>query len=148
MSWLTNRRLWLVVLLLLALLAAAYAYVHAPLPDDDELHQGFVLGGMSLSLFLPHAYGEKKGVTPDDLRALGLINHPDLRHCLSYYSVRTSHKELQGLKMDHIPIRSQINQINQILTPVAAHIGFTVLPTIPHQTHDYTNNSQEKNTII
>jgi hypothetical protein len=39
MRWLTNRRLWLVVLLLLAALAAAYAYIHAPLPDDDELHQ-------------------------------------------------------------------------------------------------------------
>ncbi len=39
MSFLTNRRLWLVVLLLLAVLAAAYAYVHAPRPDDDELHR-------------------------------------------------------------------------------------------------------------
>lgn len=39
MSWLTNRRVWVVLVVMLAMMAAAYAYVHAPLPDNDELNQ-------------------------------------------------------------------------------------------------------------
>ena len=57
---------------------------------------------------------------------LGFINHPDGHH----YAIQVLEANFSDefLGMGQIPQRGYINQISQILTPVAAGLGFTVLP--------------------
>lgn len=62
------------------------------------------------------------------LKTLGLISHPDAEHYLSLYFHQSDESELQQLDIQTIPITGAINQIGQILYPVAKGLGFTVLP--------------------
>lgn len=62
------------------------------------------------------------------LQTLGLISHPDAEHYLSLYFAQSNEPELQQLDVNTIPITGAINQIGQILSPVAKGLGFTVLP--------------------
>ena len=59
---------------------------------------------------------------------LGFISHPDAEHYLSLYIKHSKDKSLNSLDISKIPIISSINQISQILEPVAQGIGFTILP--------------------
>lgn len=59
---------------------------------------------------------------------LGLISHPDAEHYLSLYFAQSTDKALVQLDYLSIPIVGSINQISQILQPIAKGIGFTVLP--------------------
>ncbi|MDP5138668.1 LysR substrate-binding domain-containing protein, partial [Rheinheimera baltica] len=59
---------------------------------------------------------------------LGLINHPDAEHYLSLYFKQSKEQELTQLDVSKIPVIGSINQISQILEPIAQGIGFTVLP--------------------
>lgn len=62
------------------------------------------------------------------LLGLGLINHPDAEHYLSLYFKQSKEQELTQLDVSKIPVIGSINQISQILEPIAQGIGFTVLP--------------------
>lgn len=85
------------------------------------------LGQEELCLILP-----LKATTNDSweqlLLDLGLINHPDAEHYLSLYFKQSKEQELTQLDVSKIPVIGSINQISQILEPIAQGIGFTVLP--------------------
>lgn len=59
---------------------------------------------------------------------LGLIDHPDAMHYMSMYIRQSKEKDLTNLDVSSIPAVGFVNQINQILEPVAQAIGFTILP--------------------
>ena len=86
-----------------------------------------VLGKEELCLILP----QKANVNNSWERLfseLGLINHPDAEHYLSLYFKQSLEQELTQLEVSKIPVVGSINQISQILEPIAQGIGFTVLP--------------------
>lgn len=58
----------------------------------------------------------------------GLISHPDAEHYLSLFFRQCEEQELKLLDISKIPVVGSINQIGQILEPIANGIGFTVLP--------------------
>ncbi|MCY7296862.1 LysR family transcriptional regulator [Alteromonas sp. a30] len=62
------------------------------------------------------------------LMNLGLILHPDAKHYLSLFIAKNYKTELGQLNINSLPVVGFINQINQILEPIANGIGFTVLP--------------------
>lgn len=62
------------------------------------------------------------------LTTLGLINHPDAKHYLSLYFEQSQESDFTHLSIDQLPITGYVNQISQILEPVAKGLGFTVLP--------------------
>ncbi|NTS77996.1 LysR family transcriptional regulator [Catenovulum sp. SM1970] len=62
------------------------------------------------------------------LSELGLINHPDAEHYLSLYFAKSAEQSLQSLNIATLAESGFINQISQILQPVAKGVGFTVLP--------------------
>ncbi|MFT6927062.1 MAG: DNA-binding transcriptional LysR family regulator [Psychromonas sp.] len=92
---------------------------------DSEQLQQLEIGNELLQLVLPATFKEQT-VDAALLRRLGFINHPDGFHFFNKIN-HTNHL-LDGKKATSIPIRGYINQLNQILLPVAQGIGFTVLP--------------------
>lgn len=84
------------------------------------------LGREQLCLVLPASNKNKSA--EDRLHHLGLINHPDAMHYLSLYVAQSTGAELNQLNIEQIPITGFVNQISQILEPVANGLGFTVLP--------------------
>lgn len=58
----------------------------------------------------------------------GLISHPDAEYYLSLYCAQSEDEELKQLDISKIPVVGYINQISQILQPIAKGMGFTVLP--------------------
>ena len=62
------------------------------------------------------------------LTELGLIAHPDAEHYLTIYFAQSQELNFTHLSIKEIPITGYVNQINQILDPVAKGLGFTVLP--------------------
>jgi len=66
--------------------------------------------------------------SPKALLELGLINHPDAEHYLTLYLKSSDDKALEALLSAKLPVRSYINQLSQILLPIAHGLGFTVLP--------------------
>jgi len=62
------------------------------------------------------------------LKALGLIHHPDVLHYLSLYCHQAGILALNELNPDQLPVAGYINQLSQILLPIAKGLGFTVLP--------------------
>ena len=62
------------------------------------------------------------------LMETGLISHPDAEHYLSLFFRQCEEQALKQLDISKIPVVGSINQIGQILEPIANGIGFTVLP--------------------
>jgi DNA-binding transcriptional LysR family regulator len=62
------------------------------------------------------------------LTELGLISHPDAEHYLSLYFAQSQEPNFSNLNINEIPVSGYVNQISQILQPVAKGLGFTVLP--------------------
>ncbi|GEK11343.1 hypothetical protein PPEP_b0758 [Pseudoalteromonas peptidolytica F12-50-A1] len=85
------------------------------------------LGQEELCLILPQQANTSDRYAPL-LLELGLINHPDAEHYLSLYFKQSKEQELTQLDVSKIPIVGSINQISQILEPIAQGVGFTVLP--------------------
>lgn len=85
------------------------------------------IGDEPLCLVLPSRYRGTE-ITQNLLQELGLASHPDAKHYLSLYLEEFGHSELQGFDIEKLKIVSYVNQISQILLPVAKGIGFTVLP--------------------
>jgi DNA-binding transcriptional LysR family regulator len=85
------------------------------------------IGEESLCLILP----ANATIQPDidnTLKNLGLICHPNAEHYLSLYLAGCGIDCLKNLSIDDIPKSGYVNQINQILLPVASGLGFTLLP--------------------
>ncbi len=62
----------------------------------------------------------------EQLQTLGMIHHPDAEHHASLLLQENYPDTFKGIS--DFPAQSYINQINLILEPVAAGLGFTVLP--------------------
>jgi DNA-binding transcriptional LysR family regulator len=80
-----------------------------------------------LCLVLPKQY-QNTPITIDVLMSCGLIKHPDAEHYLSLYFDHCQDAALENGNANEFPITSYINQLSQILLPIAQGIGFTVLP--------------------
>jgi DNA-binding transcriptional LysR family regulator len=85
------------------------------------------LGREQLCLVLP-ANVETDVYGKNLLTELGLIDHPDAEHYLSLYFAQSQESDLTHLSIKEIPVTGYVNQISQILQPVAKGLGFTVLP--------------------
>ncbi|ESP90804.1 LysR family transcriptional regulator [Pseudoalteromonas luteoviolacea] len=85
------------------------------------------LGQEELCLILPHKTDVNKS-WKQLLLDLGLVSHPDAEHYLSLYFRQCQEQELKLLDISKIPVVGSINQISQILEPLAQGIGFTILP--------------------
>jgi len=85
------------------------------------------IGSEQLCLVLP-ANVEINDNSDNLLIQLGLIDHPDAEHYLSLYFAQSQESNLTHLNIEEIPISGYVNQISQILEPVAKGLGFTVLP--------------------
>ncbi|MDO6428334.1 LysR family transcriptional regulator [Thalassotalea sp. 1_MG-2023] len=66
--------------------------------------------------------------TEDTLMRLGLISHPDATHYLTRYFAQNDQLISVDFNVEKIPVTGYVNQISQILAPVASGLGFTVLP--------------------
>lgn len=89
--------------------------------DDPEI-QITELGYEELCLVLPKNHSAEWS----DLMALGYIFHPNGAHYATQVFEQNYAREFTGIK--DIPKKGYINQLNQILLPVAQGLGFTVLP--------------------
>jgi DNA-binding transcriptional LysR family regulator len=85
------------------------------------------IGREQLDLILP-ANTEIKYLDEDGLTTLGLIDHPDAKHYLSLYFAQSQESSITHLSVEQLPVSGYVNQISQILEPVAKGLGFTVLP--------------------
>ncbi|MDO6612187.1 LysR family transcriptional regulator [Shewanella sp. 1_MG-2023] len=81
------------------------------------------IGDDNFCLIVPAAYKDNE-ISFEQLISLGLISHPDAKHYLQLLINSNFKTEQAG----SIPIASYVNQLNQILLPVAKGLGFTVLP--------------------
>lgn len=97
---------------------------HIPI---GSLCQSKIIGEEVLCLLLPKAFENKK-ISAELLFSCGLVAHPDAMHYLSLYFDLCGEKELASINLDELPKSGYINQLNQILLPVAKGLGFTVLP--------------------
>ncbi|MDO6447488.1 LysR family transcriptional regulator [Colwellia sp. 1_MG-2023] len=94
---------------------------------NKKLFDALEVGQEELCLVLPKAV-EIQGDIGNTLKNIGLIAHPDAEHYLSLYFLQSQEVSLHQLEFNDIPNAGAINQINQILQPVAKGLGFTVLP--------------------
>lgn len=62
------------------------------------------------------------------LSELGLIRHPNVEHYLSLFFTQSGVEEFSGLNSNDLIHAGYVNQLNQILLPVANGLGFTILP--------------------
>lgn len=85
------------------------------------------IGQEELCLVVPSTTVPPSNLT-DLLTDTGIISHPDAEHYLSLYFKQSDNQNLKRLDIGSVPVVGSINQISQILEPVAQGIGFTVLP--------------------
>lgn len=83
------------------------------------------LGAEQLDLILPRTWANQVP-SFEDLQALGYIRHPDGAGYAEKVLGANYPGEFRGI--DQLRIRSFVNQIGQIPAPVAAGIGYTILP--------------------
>lgn len=94
---------------------------------NHSLYDVVELGREQLCLVLPASV--KAEIYSKNLLAdLGLIDHPDAEHYLSLYLAHSQESYFTHLSIKEIPVTGYVNQISQILAPVAKGLGFTVLP--------------------
>lgn len=95
---------------------------------DPSLFDIEAIGVEQLCLVLPKSEKPGESLDADALMKLGLINHPDAKHYLSIYFGQNQDTNFKGLNITDIPETGYVNQISQILEPVARGLGFTILP--------------------
>ncbi len=86
-----------------------------------------VIGMESLVFVVPKSVDHKLSFS-ELLQTLGVIRHPDLDHYFLSYITHSQEPKITAIDIDSVSTRSYINQIHQILVPVAKGIGFTVVP--------------------
>jgi DNA-binding transcriptional LysR family regulator len=85
------------------------------------------LGEEELCLIVPKNTNTQISISSLIL-SLGLIAHPDAEHYLSMYLAHSEDGTSEHVNLVDIPQVGFINQISQILEPVAKGIGFTIIP--------------------
>ena len=85
------------------------------------------IGREPLALVVPASF-ESSDDWSGDLVRLGLVDHPDFEHLFSLYLAHFETERLASFDLADIPVRGYINQVHQILLPIADGVGFTVLP--------------------
>ncbi|MCG9647589.1 LysR family transcriptional regulator [Vibrio brasiliensis] len=95
-------------------------------PSDPRIDSK-KFGSEPLCLMLPREQASKK-LDQTALKEIGLIRHPDAEHYLSLYFSRCGEEELAAININQLPSKGYINQLSQILLPVAQGHGFTILP--------------------
>lgn len=95
-------------------------------PSDPRIDSK-KFGSEPLCLMLPREQASKK-IDQTALKEIGLIRHPDAEHYLSLYFSRCGEEELAAININQLPSKGYINQLSQILLPVAQGHGFTILP--------------------
>ena len=91
--------------------------------DHPRLHSK-IIGTEELCLIVPQGCDPAPGFT--DLQNIGIIDHPDAQRYADMLFMQNFADEYAGA--DRLSKRSYINQIGQIPMPVAAGIGYTILP--------------------
>ncbi|MGL6261965.1 LysR family transcriptional regulator [Vibrio sp. WXL210] len=94
--------------------------------DHPELYSVSQLGNEELCLVLPKHYAQEE-LNFSTLDQLGLIGHPDAERYLNLYCAQCAEPELESLDASRFTRSGYINQIHQILIPVAKGLGFTIL---------------------
>lgn len=96
---------------------------------NDKYFSSRVVGSEFLALVVPSSADLS---LPLDtlLKDLGAVRHPDLDHYFHTYVSQSNNEYLNQLDLGKISIQSYINQVHQILVPVAKGIGFTVVPKL------------------
>ncbi len=94
---------------------------------NSHLYRSQVIGEEPLCLVLPASY-QQQTINADTLMELGMVKHPDAEHYLSLYLAQCNEPGWDQIPINQIPAASYINQLSQILLPIAHGIGFTVLP--------------------
>lgn len=101
-------------------------------PPPRGLFSDTDIGTQALCLVLPASSeattDEASLPSIDELKALGLVSHPDAAHYLSLFFAHSGNPGYQNAFAEDFPISSYINQLGQILLPVSMGLGFTVLP--------------------
>lgn len=95
---------------------------HVP---NTNLFDAQEIGTEELYLVFPATMSKQNA---NALIELGYINHPDAKHYLSLYFTKSQEDKFSHLNIEQIPMAGSVNQISQILEPVAKGLGFTVLP--------------------
>lgn len=95
-------------------------------PSDPRIDSE-QFGREPLCLMLPKAQASEQ-LSENALKEIGLIHHPDVEHYLALYFSRCGESDLEAININHIPCTGYINQLSQILLPVAKGLGFTILP--------------------
>ncbi|MFM2587561.1 LysR family transcriptional regulator [Vibrio sp. TBV020] len=95
-------------------------------PSDPRI-ESEKFGQEPLCLMLPKSVATKS-LSEEKLKQIGLIRHPDSEHYLTLYFSRCGEPELTAMNIHQLPIKGYVNQLNQILLPVAKGHGFTILP--------------------
>lgn len=101
-------------------------------PSDPRVDSQRI-GQEPLCLMLPKQYATDS-LTEETLKQIGLIRHPDAEHYLSLFFSRCGEQALETININLLPIKGYINQLSQILLPVAKGHGFTVLPRSAFET--------------
>lgn len=86
-----------------------------------------IIGAECLALVLPLSADESLPIN-ELLMALGVVRHPDLAHYFQTYVNQANHDLLRLVDLEDVSTQSYINQVHQILVPIAKGIGFTVVP--------------------
>tara|TARA_Y100001956_G_scaffold59790_1_gene59298 strand:+ start:438 stop:1334 length:897 start_codon:yes stop_codon:yes gene_type:complete len=104
-------------------------------PSDPRV-ESEQFGQEPLCLMMPKTMATKT-LNEEQLKQMGLIHHPDAEHYLTLYFSRCGEPALESINIHQLPVKGYINQLNQILLPVAKGLGFTILPKSALDTFPY-----------
>ncbi|MCG3727196.1 LysR family transcriptional regulator [Vibrio cincinnatiensis] len=96
-------------------------------PPSTKYFDSQIVGVESLVFVVPSTYDRHLPLT-ELLPHLGVVRHPDLEHYFHAYLSHSNDPQLAKLDLTSIPCKSYINQVHQVLLPVAKGIGFSVVP--------------------
>lgn len=95
----------------------------------DSLHfSAQPIGREAIALMVPAHRPQGARSLSSYLSELGMIRHPDSDYYTSLYLGSSASATLRAVPFAQIPTHGFINQIHDILLPVARGLGFTVLP--------------------
>lgn len=95
----------------------------------DSLHfTAQPIGNEAIALMVPVNRPQGAQSLTGYLSSLGMIRHPDSDYYTSLYLSHSGSTLLRDVPFSRIPTKGFINQIHDILLPVANGLGFTILP--------------------
>lgn len=96
------------------------------IPSDSRL-DAKKIGDEPLCLMLPKGVLDG-ALSQTVLNQIGWIHHPDAEHYFSLYLSQCSDSAFEDVAIEKLRVSGYVNQLSQILQPVAKGLGFTVLP--------------------